>query len=70
MNTIDLLLKMIEQNTANHRVLETRLTTMIENQTDIREGISTLKVKASIWGLIAGSLPVLTSLGIKYLINP
>lgn len=53
-------LKALEENSTEHREIMTELRS-------IGKEVAALKVKAGMWGLVAGSIPVLVALGLKYL---
>ena len=49
------------------KTLNTEVTSMRKEQTNIREDIAGLKVKAGVWGLIGGMIPVLLTLVVYFI---
>jgi len=49
--------------------LEEKFETVRQEIVKVQVDIATLKVRAGIWGLMGGMIPILTALGISYLMK-
>lgn len=69
--TIELALSMIQEHAAEdrrqHAILSAKLDVVSEQLTQVRVDVSALKVKAGIWGIVGGAIPVIIGLGIWFL---